>query len=129
MLDDDHHARDGKYAEWRRSFENASTLHLIDDLWDMVANCVYSCRALADSSFAFLTRLDAHDAAYASQTADQVVPQFSTCLAHSYDEATLRIVLPPKIAGRLAKLAHDWAIATLKVPLLMSLCLQSSSRF
>jgi hypothetical protein len=105
ILDDDHDVQNG----------NTSTLHLIDDLWDMVANCVYSCRVLADSTGAFLTRLDAHDASYASQTVDHVVPQFSPCLAYSYDEATLSIALPPKSSGRLAKLARIWAIATLKV--------------
>jgi hypothetical protein len=128
MLDDDHDMKDGKYNEWRRSFENASTLHLIDDLWDMVANSVYSCRALADSSGAFLTRLDAHDASYTSQTADHVVPQFSPCLAYSYDEATLSIELPPKMTSRLLKLAHEWAIATLKVTL-RSYALSSFSSF
>jgi hypothetical protein len=111
MLHDDGSSNDEKY---RSSFENTNTLHLIDDLWEIVSNCANSSKPLNDSADGFSMRLDAHVDSFSYPEHDHVAPQFSPSLASSFDQATLGIVLPPKRSGRLFRV---WAVATLKVRL------------
>ena len=117
ILDDDDTVTDDKYKLWRSSFENTNTLQLIDHLWEVFANSAHSSKPLADSSDGMCMRLDAHFDSFRPRDMPlgRVAPGFSPILASSYDEATLSIILPHKMTGRLARLSHVWAIATLKV--------------
>ncbi len=88
-------------------------LKLVDDLWDMAAKCAHGSKLLSDLSDPFLRRLDAHEDVRGGATFERVAPQFSACLAASYEKA-LDIELPIRTGRRMGP-ARIWAMAALKV--------------